>query len=130
MYRFVKDEQGTIWVATDGDGITIFKDMHFQIFDSNSDYGANEVFGVQKAKDGTLWFANNNGLTSFKNGEFDFFEFPAKYKNEEIWEIEELENGTLVLLSYETVYLHLMELLSQITNSSLKKYLFITLTFL
>ena len=101
VYRLVKDKYGSIWVATDGDGVTIFKDTRFQIFDSNSEYGANEAYGVLKAKKGALWFANSKGLTSFKNEVFKTFSFPEKYKNVEIWDIEELSNGKLALLTYE-----------------------------
>jgi len=101
VYRFAKDEYGSVWVATDGDGVTIFKDTRFEIFDSGSEYGANEAYGIYKTEDGTLWFANSKGLTSFSNGEFRTFEFPEYYKNQEIWDIEQSSNGKLILLSYE-----------------------------
>lgn len=63
FYRVYEDAQGTLWFASQGSGITIYKDKSFQQIEARDGKIPKSIRSILLEADGSVWIgANNEGL--------------------------------------------------------------------
>lgn len=100
IYRFVKSKSGNIWIATDGNGISVFKDNNFRIYDDVSVLDAKRATSLIELDDGTVWITTEYGLSSFKDGVFKNYRINAELLSGELLLSSELlPNGNIIMVT-------------------------------
>jgi signal transduction histidine kinase/CheY-like chemotaxis protein/ligand-binding sensor domain-containing protein len=63
-----EDNEGDIWVATKGGGITKYRDGAVTTFTTKEGLSHNNVFSVYNDPENNLWLCTNKGINLFKDG--------------------------------------------------------------
>jgi ligand-binding sensor domain-containing protein/AraC-like DNA-binding protein len=72
LYLF-EDSSGTLWVGTDGGGVSRLKDGEWSILTTKQGLSHNTVRAISEDKEHNLWVGTDNGLNRIKNGKIDRF---------------------------------------------------------
>ncbi len=86
---------GSLWVGTDGGGLSQFKDGSFKTFTSKDGLANDRVWTLFEARDGALWIGTDGGLSVLRDGRFSSFTKKDGLLNETIWVIREARDGSL-----------------------------------
>jgi PAS domain S-box-containing protein len=65
-----EDGDGTIWVATNLEGLFAYRDNRFTTYTTKDGLASNAVRAIQQDHDGALWIGSRGGLNRFKDGRF------------------------------------------------------------
>ncbi|GAB4289934.1 MAG: hypothetical protein Kow0068_15410 [Marinilabiliales bacterium] len=105
VYSVVVDDEGFVWVGTDGGGLNQFNPLtgvfkHFKSNVNNSNtISNNSVFHLHTDKDGMLWIATRSGLNKYDKNSNSFTIYTKKdgLPSDLIYNIVEDDNGNLWL---------------------------------
>lgn len=70
----VEDNDGTLWVATDGEGLFSIKGEQVTRFTTNDGLSTNAIAAIKLRSDGGLWVGTNRGLQIMRDGKFTVVE--------------------------------------------------------
>jgi ligand-binding sensor domain-containing protein/signal transduction histidine kinase len=68
-----EDTYGTLWIGTDGAGLTYYKDGVFSRYTVDDGLVGNFIKSVFEASNGVHWIATTDGVSHFSNGQFSTF---------------------------------------------------------
>lgn len=74
VMSIMEDDDGTVWVATDGAGLFSIKDDQVTQFTTKDGLSTNALAAIKRRSDGSLWVGTNRGLQLFKDGKFSVVE--------------------------------------------------------
>jgi len=88
---FCEDQNGTLWIATDGGGLNAFKDGKFTSYTTKDGLSGNKVMTVYGDREGNLWIGTYEGagLSKFKDGKFTTFSKKDGLSDHTVWTIHE-----------------------------------------
>lgn len=69
----VEDENGYLWLGTQGGGLTRFDGRQFKVYTTLDGLVSNFVYGVRIDSDKNLWILHPHGLTKFDGLKFTKF---------------------------------------------------------
>ncbi|MFK8037949.1 MAG: two-component regulator propeller domain-containing protein [Crocinitomicaceae bacterium] len=69
VYFILQDNEGFIWVGTEGGGISKFDGQKFTNFSSKQGLKSEHIRVIFEDDNGVLWFGTDNGLSFFEYGE-------------------------------------------------------------
>ncbi len=68
-----EDRDGTIWVATNLEGLFAYRQNRFTGYTTKDGLASNAVRAIQQDRDGALWIGSRGGLNRFKDGRFTLY---------------------------------------------------------
>ena len=68
LMAILEDREGSLWVGTDGGGLSRLRDGRFQTYTTRDGLASNLVLALHEGSDGALWVGTNAGL-SLRQGE-------------------------------------------------------------
>lgn len=93
----MEDQQGRIWIATDGQGITIYNGDSFEYLTEENGLANNSVSELLQATDGRIWIGSMlGGMTIYYDD--DFFVYPSPgngVQGEEVGALYEDTDGSV-----------------------------------
>src|SRR5882762_328849 len=95
------DRDGNLWIATNGDGLSRFKDRAVRMFTTANGLPNNVVMTVLASSDGGLWTgANCGGLSRFDGRRFQTYNEKDGLLNSCVWALAEDANHDLWIGTY------------------------------
>ena len=71
-------DDGSIWIGTDGGGISVLKDNQFvKSFNTNNGLAGNVIFKINQDKDGIFWICTGTGISRFDGIELFNFNYQS-----------------------------------------------------
>lgn len=84
------DQDGNLWVGTNGDGLVRFKDRAVRMFTTADGLPSNVTMAVLFSHDGALWVGNNcGGLSEFDGKHFKTYSEKDGLSNSCVWALAE-----------------------------------------
>lgn len=62
------DRDGSLWIASENNGLTRLKDGAFTVFKETDGLPGNQVQCLLQSRDGTLWIGGDKGLARYQEG--------------------------------------------------------------
>ena len=79
VFSILEDQQGHIWFATSGGGVSRYDGQKFVRFTKQDGLAHNNVWSMLESRDGTLWFGTREGLSRYPaSGQSQFETFTVK----------------------------------------------------
>jgi len=76
VYVTLQDQNGYLWIVTDGGGVSRFDGLHFVTFTPEEGLADNAVTSIMEDADGSLWFGTYNGVSRFDGHTFSTLAWP------------------------------------------------------
>ena len=73
VYAIHEDEEGNLWLGTDGNGALRFDGTQFTYFTTSEGMLSNIVYSIIEDETGVVWFGTENGLNILEDGQIFFF---------------------------------------------------------
>jgi signal transduction histidine kinase/CheY-like chemotaxis protein/streptogramin lyase len=91
-----EDRDGTLWVGTNGGGLSQFRDGHFKTFTTKDGLTSNAVFSVYQDKEGTLWVGTfGGGVNRWSKGKFAAYQSDPGVTRDDVWAFLQDREGSL-----------------------------------
>ena len=113
----LEDQDGSVWVGTDGGGLERFHDGRFTHYGLNDGLRSKDVWALARDRDQSLWIGTlGGGLARYRNGRIESFTADDGLRSEYILSLFEDREGSLWIGSRG-------QGLSRIKNGSVRSYL-------
>src|SRR6266850_3401896 len=86
---------GSLWVASDGNGVTRLKDGKFSHFSEADGLPSNQPRCLLEGSDGSIWIGSEGGVTRYKDGKFSTFTEKSGLGNNSVRALWEDQQGTI-----------------------------------
>jgi len=73
VYALIEDQNGYLWMGTQGGGISRFDGQNFQSFTTRDSLKDNFVYTLLQRRNGDLIIGSKTGLSIYKNGKFQSY---------------------------------------------------------
>jgi PAS domain S-box-containing protein len=88
------DQQGTLWIGTEGGGLSAYRDGRFTNLTSRNGLPSNNVWSTYADRTGTLWIGTSGGLARWRSGKLSTFT-PKDGFSADVWAVLEDREGSL-----------------------------------
>ena len=68
-----KDEQGIIWIGTDGGGVNYYDGKSWSVLSTYDGLLSNNIYSIGQDKDGNIWFGTSAGVNILVDDELFYF---------------------------------------------------------
>lgn len=90
-----EDNQGNLWMGTNGYGVVRYDGKELKYFDKNNGLSGSQVTDIMQAKDGKMWFATYGGLSVYNGESFHNYTTEDGLQNEWMWSVYEDSKGQI-----------------------------------
>ncbi len=80
VWALQEDEEGTLWIATYGGGITSYKDGRFRTFTTADGLADDVATAIAKDGSGGLWLSTPAAICHYSHENFNCFKTPEKVR--------------------------------------------------
>lgn len=87
VYSIIQDQQGALWMATRGGGISIFDGKEFKTINEKDGLINNFVYKLIQGKDQRIWIGTNNGVSVYDGDKFKSFQLPKTQGNLAVFDL-------------------------------------------
>ncbi|MFZ5551974.1 MAG: two-component regulator propeller domain-containing protein [Bacteroidota bacterium] len=95
VYALTQDQQGFLWIATQGGGLNCFNGKTFRVYKKENGLNHNVVYSVLCDSKGNLWVGTYSGLNRFSGGKFEKFNGYEGVRDDGILELKEDSQGRI-----------------------------------
>lgn len=117
-----EDSDGTIWIGTDGGGISLFKDNQFiKSFDTNSGLAGNVIFKISQDKNKNYWICTGTGISVFDGKNFTNYNSQSGLGTDSIFQVLVDSTDTLWMTSNKGIFSVPLESFKIYANDKLQR---------
>jgi ligand-binding sensor domain-containing protein len=92
----LESDDGTLWFATWGGGVSIYKDGAWTTYTTSNGLAANDVTSIYKASGEVMWFGTSGGgVSRYKNGKWTTFTTVDGLVYDDVYSICESNDGAM-----------------------------------
>lgn len=85
--RIYQDQQGNLWLGTNGDGVIRYNGDTLEYFSLNQGFGGLAVRGIVGDSKGNIWFGTERGVTLYNGTSFTNFTEKDGLVHNDVWSI-------------------------------------------
>lgn len=99
VYDIFIDSQGRVWLATDGQGITLFDKGKFTNYAKADNQTIKTVYSITEDKNGNIWFSTaKDGIYKFNGKSFQHFSYQEGLRDVEISSLITDAKGNILIV--------------------------------
>ncbi len=96
VYALLEDRTGTLWIGTDGGGLTRLRNGTFKTFTTKDGLSNNSVLALGEDEEGAIWVGTDGGgLTCIRGERFERFGKAQGLSSNVVWHIQRAPEGGL-----------------------------------